>query len=211
MDYQPWIGPLALVVAIYGAYHQTRQTRVMEAQSLPRAARRRGELPHVSWLRSPAILALVALALLAWAPWIITKYNPTPVTNKVFGEYKLQINPATGTYAGMTLFMAFNSYGIRSYKNSGKIIGIAFHNYGYKDIDDISELQKSAPYDIKSEQQLLLINTNSAFVDEVNRGSKETFYGIVIIPNSAAADSFTTMRQAKAMGAIIEQIGVGPP
>jgi hypothetical protein len=76
MDFQFWIGPLALLVALLGVYYQRRQTKIMESQAtedLDRAARRRGESVNIYWWKTPAIPALIALVILAWVPNVINR------------------------------------------------------------------------------------------------------------------------------------------
>lgn len=83
MDFQPWIGPLALLVALVGVYYQRRQTITMETQAtqeLDRAARRRGEVVKFQWWKTPAIPALAILVALAWAPYFVKKPSNTLLT-----------------------------------------------------------------------------------------------------------------------------------
>jgi hypothetical protein len=82
MDLQSAPGWLAIPVAIYGVYLQRRQIQIMATEEMPRAARRRGDVPQTSWLKSPAVAVLATLVLLAWLPWVISQFEEKPLLNK---------------------------------------------------------------------------------------------------------------------------------
>jgi hypothetical protein len=165
MDFQleRW---LSIAVALYSVYQQRKQTQIMVAQELSRAARRRGEVPMVSWWKLPAIPALVILVILAWVPWLKEQFLPKDILiGKSFGSYLAIVDQNTKKFTKMTLYIAFNGQDISWYKSSFKVVDVALHYLGDKDIEDVTTLQKSSTYYIKDERQQLLIEADHKYID----------------------------------------------
>ena len=210
MDLQTMPGWLAIPLAIYGIYLQRTQVKLMTARDLPRAARRRGDVPRAAWA-TPLTFVMVALVLLAWISRIVSQFGDKPLIEKAFGPYQSTIDPSTRKFTAIELFVYVDGNELLRYSDSYKMVGIAFHNYGNEDPDNISDLQKSAEYYIHSGNQQLLIPVSKQFLEEVNRGDRMTTYALVLMPDDLSVNDITTLHHAKEIGAKVFGIGAGPP
>jgi hypothetical protein len=96
-------------------------------------------------------------------------------------------------------------------RNDEKLLAIAFHYKGDVDINDVSELQKSALYDVRTGAQIMVFHYDDKFAAEFAAGIRNTNYFLFIVPSAFRPDGFSTVRQAFAQGARLAGAGVGPP
>ena len=92
-----------------------------------------------------------------------------------------------------------------------RLMAVAFHNFGDVDFADVSKLQKSSSYDFRSGGQLLLIKLDDEFIEAYSKGARNTAYVLLLTPPRIDKQSFSTLRQAYAMGAKQIWAGGGPP
>jgi hypothetical protein len=210
MDWQPWI---ALLVAGYGVYQQHKQTKMMEAHTIPRP----GVSPRAiksSWWKTPVIPILAVLVALAWWPDIAERLNQPTLQNPAkagWGARTAITESGTSRLKELTLFVTLDGAYLNRYAENFSMIAVAVHYRGDRDLDDVAITEKSAVYGIHDEQELLLIKTSQTFIDEVNAGLRNTTYFVVLVPNGLTPENFTTFRQAKHLGAIVLPVGGGPP
>lgn len=193
-----WITVLALLVAIYAAYNQREQTRMMRATT-PSAP-----LPQSKyWWASRPMVAMAVLVILAWTPQLLSWWNAPPPSAFVyqFGPY-----PALDR----TLFMQADTTNINKYASDYKLIGVAFHYLANGDVKDLDKLQKSPPFDIVPNAQIF-IHLDDDFVQEMKSGIGHTNYVLLMVPNGLSPDKFSTLRQAISLGAKVIGGGSGPP
>lgn len=198
MDYQLLVAVLALGIAGYTALLQHRQVKLMEAgqEDLPGLSR------AAKWWKAPPVLAVFALALLTWAPWVVTAIKPKPFVISAFGWGG--INLTNGTLPIVAVMSATNP--------SIKLMAIAFHYSGTTDFTDVKQLQKSALYDVRQGTQIMMIQADSDFIDDVtNKKQIGTNFMLLTVPVTLGNPEFSTLRQAFAMGIQIVWNGTGPP
>jgi hypothetical protein len=100
MDFQPWIGPLALLVGVVSLYYQRKQTLIASAAQSSTVLQRR-------WWLSAQTIALCILVILAWGPWIISHVNLegfsglTPITGQLIRNTRITVDGHN--YAGNKL------------------------------------------------------------------------------------------------------------
>ena len=199
MDYQLFIAVLAVAIAGYTAHLQREQIKIMKAgqESLPGLPR-----PAPWWRMSP-VIAVFALALLTWVPWVwatwITPMSQPQVAVASWGLYDL-----TNRQLQMTVASA------RANKDQ-KFLDVAFHYKGEVDFEDVSELQKSALYDVRVGAQVMIFRYDEKFAAEWASGIKTTSYILLIVPSTVRPEDFSTIRQALSKGAKIVGGGSGPP
>jgi hypothetical protein len=161
------VGILALLVLIYHAYHMRRHTIILEAQNQPRAARRRGDLPKVSWWKLPTLPALMILVALAWTPWIYGFFfvpKEDHIANVWHGVDILPSGKPTLSVGGdMTEIAA--KYGKRY-----RILAAAIKYDGTVDVLDAEGLQKSAAHDIRPGPDVFRIEPDGKFIEQLNKG-----------------------------------------
>jgi hypothetical protein len=197
-EIQPWIPLLALIVAAYGVFLQKQPVRVM-----PIAAAGPKANPTRPWWRSPIVIALAILAALNWVPWVgsfVLKPKPAPISALGWGG----MNLTNGTLPLMAVITSTNP--------DVKLMAIAFHYSGTTDFTDVKQLQKSALYDVRQGTELIMIQADNDFVDEVvNKKQTGTNFMLLTIPLALGTPQFSTLRQAFTMGIQIVWSGTGPP
>lgn len=193
---------MALLVAIYGVYHTREQTKMMRAQAAtpPSASHNQQQ----RWWLSRPVVAMVALVLLAWVPTFLAWWNAPPPQAQTIGWGVFAQRPNTGYIAADTTAL------IAKYKAGYRLIGVAYHNFGTIDQNDITTLSKSAPYEIAG-SNMILIPYSKDFMDELAAGAHTTTYILMMVPRALGPDSFSTIREALSVGAILEGGGAGPP
>jgi hypothetical protein len=186
---------------------------MMASQQLPRAARKRGELPSIKLWKLPSIWVLCLLSILAWTPWVLNEIKQKPVHTFVnYGPYQSESNiPENPQYKKLIMHIQFSGDSFVDQYKEYRVLGVAFHDLGGKDQADISNLQKSELHDVTPGQYNLLIAADAEFLSETNAGAKGTIYELVFLPSSSASAGFTTLRQARTMGGKILTLGFGPP
>lgn len=92
-----------------------------------------------------------------------------------------------------------------------KFLAIAFHYKGDVDFEDVSQLQKSAPYDVRVGAQVMIFHYDEKFAAEWASGLRNTSYVLLIVPSTVRPEDFSTIRQALSKGARIAGGGAGPP
>jgi hypothetical protein len=81
-----------------------------------------------------------------------------------------------------------------------------FHWTTDRDADDVSDLHKSPAYDIRKDRLELFINTDQKFINEYFLGAP-TNYAVILLPQNQMPQNFSTLRQAKILGAKVIQLG----
>jgi hypothetical protein len=187
----------SLLAAAIGVYYQRRQTLVAEAEIL------KGRQLGKSWITSPAVITMVALAVLAWIPsikWLLEAPHP-----EILGW---------GGVLGMqplTLEITVNGSSLDWYSNSHRLIAVAMHYYGDKDISDVDAIQKSPPFEIRKGAVVIMIRPKETYVNEFVHGAINTNYHLLLVPRGVNDKAFSTLRQAKELGAFDIWSGSGPP
>jgi hypothetical protein len=198
-DLQIWIPILALAVAAYGVYLQYVQVGLMK----PSATTEGAISASPKWWRSPIIATLAILALLAWVPFAVSSWKASrvhPPTVGVMGWGALAINDQD-----MTLHV--NAV-ISVADPTSKLFAIAFHYRGDTDVLDAKNLQKSALYDLRVGNQVLIIKPDDSFRHD---GMHPTNYELFVVPNTLDPQQFQTARQLFSLGGKLIWGGVGPP
>jgi hypothetical protein len=205
-DYQLLLSILGLLVMVYGAHHQRKQTNLMESQVLSRAARRRGEIPRLIWWKSPAIWVLSILMILNWGPYILsTINNDLVIQNKTFGISSGTVDLGSHKFTDLGLRVTVDGNEIYKY-SPWRVMAVAFIWTPDKDVNDVQELQKSTAFDIRKDEMVFLFKGSPKLVDQFNKGAPIN-YAVIILPKNLTPDSFVTLRQAKELGARIFEIG----
>ena len=206
MDWQEGIGPLALIVAFANLYYQRKQTKMMETQVGPSLPAPVG-ITSKQWWKSPGIIALTVLVVLAWAPQIISYYKPPAmlVTDVGYGGSNRLPNgqivlPVSGNLSALS----------QQYGNSRRIIAAALKFDGTTDMNDVS-LLKSSPHDLHNGNDVFLIPTDPQFMQQIQNGIKQTYYFFIIFPRDLSPEQFVTLREVVSLKAAFIQIGAGPP
>jgi hypothetical protein len=198
MDYQLLVAVLALGIAGYTAHLQHQQVKLMQAgqEDLP------GLPGPPPWWKAPPVVAVFALALLTWAPWIVAAVKPKPF---VIGAYGWGgINLTTGTLPIVAVMSATDP--------NIKLMAIAFHYNGTTDFTDVKQLQKSALYDVRQGTQIIMIQADSDFIEDVTSKKQiGTNFMLLTVPAKLENPEFSTLRQAFSMGVQIVWNGTGPP
>jgi hypothetical protein len=206
LEYQFWFGILALLLAFYSAYHQTKQTNLMASQAASRAERRRGEIPRLIWWRSPAILALFALACLVWGPYILSKiHEEERLLNSVAGIRTVTVDNSTGKLKDVGLYVSVDGNEIYKY-SPWRVMAAAFVWTSDRDADDVQDLQKSTILDIRKETMQFWFKGNPKFIEQVGKGAPVNF-AVIVLPKTISANNFETLRQARDWGAKIIRLG----
>lgn len=190
---------LGLGIAGYTAYLQRKQVKLMTAgqETLP------GLPTPPPWWRAPPVIAVFALALLAWIPWVWTTWvapkNQPDVAVASWGLFNL-----TDRQLQMTVASARKN-------DNEKFLAIAFHYKGDVDFEDVTELQKSALYDVRVGAQVMVFRYDEKFAAEWAAGLRNTTYILLTVPTNLRPEDFSTIRQAISKGAKIVGGGSGPP
>jgi hypothetical protein len=197
MDYQLILGMLALAVAVYSAFLQ-RQALIMTA------SKREESAILQRWWRSPSIVALVLLTVLAWTPWAVTAWKNWGIERVGIGVIGWGQIPQDANLLEIALVGT-------EIKPAYKLIGIATHYRGSTDIMDWSPLEISAPYDFRLGQQIVIIQPSQSFLNDVKAGAHNTQYFLLMIPANIKTTQFKTLREAVALGGKFLWSGNGPP
>lgn len=218
-NYQFWL-PLALTAIIgaigaYGTYLQKKQLQLML-----RAKGKKGVAPSPGFWRSNGqLVVMFVCAAIAWVPYVISRDQPQPTTL----QYMLKWGPvappgvdenANSIPVGLLKYVKVVARGheLLPYKDKYRVGAVSFHYLGTTDVDDVDNLQKSNLYDIRDDAIELYIPVNEAFRQEIaHGGSGHTNYHLLVVPKERSMGDFTTMRQAKALGAKVVSIGSGSP
>jgi hypothetical protein len=195
LDLQIWIPIISLLVAAYGVHLQRQQIKLM------RGATETDKPPIPVWWRTPTVIALVVLAALAWVPWLLTPKISRPQF-AVTGCGLVQRQPELMMHVNAGIFIEDKSI---------KLMAVAFHYKGTTDVMDVKELQKSALYDVRPGNQILLIKADDNFVSEVNAGQAPTNYQLFAVPAGIDPAQVTTSRHLIALGGRLIWGGSGPP
>jgi len=92
-----------------------------------------------------------------------------------------------------------------------RLLGFICHLPLTNDRNDVSNISKSALFEIRDERITIPILWNSTFIKEFKAGVRNTDYTLLALPVGVSPDQFDTLRQAVALGAkILEERG-GPP
>jgi hypothetical protein len=93
MNFQPWIGPLSLILAAYAAYHAQKQTKLQQEQLALLAkgtARQRSNVAIRPWWKTPLIPVLAILVALAWYPQLANRLEQSyNISNVSFWEVQM--------------------------------------------------------------------------------------------------------------------------
>ena len=100
---------------------------------------------------------------------------------------------------------------VKPYANDYHVMVVALHYSGNLDPLDVSDLQKSAVFELRPRNTSLLIETDSQFTGEVQHGQRGTNYIILLVPKKIKPDQFNTLRQAIELGGKWVTNGSGPP
>jgi hypothetical protein len=195
-DFSIVIALVSLFVGFAGIYYQRRQTLMAEQQSVIRNR-------NYSWITSPAVLAMAALGIVAWVPaimWLLQGPNPRVLS---WGGV-LNVSP-------IALQITVDGSSLKWYVERYRLIAVAFHYFGEQDIDDVDGIQKSQPYDIRREPQVVMVRPDSKFIAEILRGSVTTNYHLLLVPRGVNDKAFATLRQAKQLGVFDIWSASGPP
>jgi hypothetical protein len=115
------------------------------------------------------------------------------------------VDNATGKLISATAIISIDGSEIYRY-NPMRVMGAVFHWTPDRDADDISDLQKSPAYDIRKDRLEFFINTDQKFINEYLFGAP-TNYAVILLPQNQMPQNFSTLRQAKILGAKVIQLG----
>lgn len=196
-DPQLWIGVLALLITAYSAYFQRKQYLLSLA-----SPKKRGAAIQKVWWQAPSLIATSLLAIMAWVPFGLDHLNRAPTPTVGISGWGTQ-DPINGLPIGVALIKDDPSI---------RIMGVAFHYDGIVDVLDVNQLQKSALYDARVGGITVIIRPDQLFLsDAATRKHVRTNYILLSVPAALREPSFSTLRQAYAMGAKSLWNGTGPP
>ena len=191
---QEIVGTLSLLITAYGVYLQHK---------LHRATTNTHASAEKVWWRSPLLAAMVILLCLSWGPWLVDRWylrdSPPRLVVNEWGIHSLPNKQLKIRVTGL------------EERADERLMAVAFHNFGDVDFADVSKLQKSSSYDFRSGGQLLLIKLDDEFIEAYSKGARNTAYVLLLTPPRIDKQSFSTLRQAYAMGAKQIWAGGGPP
>ena len=205
MDYQFWT-PLTVslilgVISLLQLIFTYQQCQLQKAQLLSISGKKgKTIVPASSPWRSYGLVGLtVLLAATSWIPFFldVNFIEPIILQNSVVGwGMPLGVNSNT---TGMVV----DGLKLTRYSSQYRIAGVAFHASGLKDGFDVNSLQKSSLYDIIEGQTRVIIQLDKQFLDELHSGVSGTNYVLVLLPKSINMNQFSTLHEAKALGAKI--------
>lgn len=178
-----------------------------------RGAEQRNTTPYSTREKVMAVLAALSFISSAAgfyfservAPQIVLQWGPAGRSMFVLGDPQSYQGPRA------SLFLVDGSkLGDWANKNY-KLIGICFHHLRSGDVLDEQNISKSGLYDIEPREMQIEISWNAKFVDELTYGVSPTGYELLAVPLGVTPDSFDTIRQAVALGAVRLDRKGGPP
>jgi len=202
-DYQFWI---ILGITTVGVYFTREQVRLIRAQM---AAKKSAKNAPAWKVYSPAGLILL-LTLVNWGPYLssyLRSKNPEPLAERYVTSWG--VLPSEARQGNLRL--TANGHGLLPFRKSWKIAAVCFHYNGTRDISDVEDLQKSALYDIRDGDILIVIPADAKFRKEVEAGQAGTNYYLLLVPPSVKMEQFGTLRQAESLGVRSIWTGSGPP
>ncbi|HTW50748.1 MAG TPA: hypothetical protein VME45_02505, partial [Stellaceae bacterium] len=87
----------------------------------------------------------------------------------------------------------------------------ALHHNGETDYLDDKMTLKSTEHDISSTIEAMTVKIEGQFLDELEKGMRQTFYSLLLVPSTVQMTQFDNLRQAKALGVIEVERRSGPP
>jgi hypothetical protein len=168
------------------------------------------------------IVAMLLLTILTWSAVvydIYDRHHPRLKLSPVSGAALLTGWGITGTpgaswpIPGLTpqVYMVINGRLLSSFEQTHHVAGVAFHQFGISDPDNVRDLQKSELHDIRDEDIRIDAILNASFMDEFSRGARGTTYKALLIPNGIRMEDFQTLHEAYRMGVVEIGHGGGPP
>lgn len=91
------------------------------------------------------------------------------------------------------------------------LAAVAFHYFKKGEFDDAPLQLKGATSEIQDSEIILKIPIAGEFLEEINRGTKLTFYALLLVPRAVLVSDFSTLREAIARGATVVSRRGGPP
>jgi hypothetical protein len=201
LDIGTWVAIVAAVVsAIYAAltYHIPPSTKSMTKVSAASQKLTKRDLIF-RWL--PTVVAVAAVSFDYY------DRHSQPVTWTSIPNIMMQWGYQPPNENEIT----FDGSKLLSLQNDYKIVGVALHYDGKEDVLDENNLLVSSEYSITPFPMTMVIPWSSQYTSEVEAGEKNTTYYLLALPNGMTTGQFSTLRQAKALGAIILADEGGPP
>jgi hypothetical protein len=205
-DYQFWLALLGTLGTLYSAYWQ-RRSAMMAIEAQGPKHRRAAEAP--TWWKSPSVIALFILVCALWGPFIVNRLSEEPVLRNVTTGMDGVRDNSSGKLIAAALYITVDGNEIYKYAPM-RIMAAGFHWKPDRDVDDVDDLQKSAVYDIRREAITFHINVNQKFINEYNLGAPNN-YALIVVPRDLTPQRFATLRQAKAAGAKVINLGSYKP
>ncbi len=185
VDFQQWIGPAALAIAVYGAYQQRKQTRIMTAQ-----AQATGAGANL-WWKSPTVGALIVLVIAAWIP----RFLPPVETEVAISAY--------GITPPLTFHSELDTKPVVSRKITDRLLYIV--RLGYDNIDRMSDtaIEKSILYTIdgSSFRMSIVVQLNPMRL-RVNPAhpAVNVEHNVVIIPSTFSTGQINSLSDVEQLG-----------
>ncbi len=101
-------------------------------------------------------------------------------------------------------------YLLGKYAKDYRLVAVCFHYRGTSDFKDVKNISKSAAFDIAPYSMELSIQWNNTYMSELSSGIIGPYYVLLMVPKELSVDSFDSVREAMAKGAIILNAGGQP-
>jgi hypothetical protein len=91
------------------------------------------------------------------------------------------------------------------------LTAVALHYFKKSEFDDTRIQLKGDASDIQDDEITVKIPIAGEYLQEMNSGTKLTFYALLVVPRAVLVSDFSTLREAIGRGAIVVSRKGGPP
>lgn len=202
MDFGPWVGVVAVIVALASLYYQRRQTLMMQATRTGASA----NVSRLSWLNTGTV-TLIVLVALAWTPWFLQQnYSIQP--NATILDYGLTGQP-------FTFYARINTEPLKRLKETYYLALII--RFQYANVDRMSDtaIDRSIQYTLDgSHIRMTVVGQTQPVALRVDPSvSAVTIeYDAVLIPRSFSTEQIKSLNDIERVGGrILSTVAQGVP
>jgi hypothetical protein len=160
------------------------------------------------------IILCLCLGSLAMSSYSLyrDKHQPLHFAEECFKYYGMG-PPGSGPmpWNRQTIYEQVDGRCFTEQESKYNLLGAAFHSFGVVDRVDETLTGLGRPHEISSSDIVLTIVLSESFLDVVTKGGRGTNYVILLLPKNLSTDQFSTIRQAKSLGAIVVFTRGGAP
>jgi hypothetical protein len=197
---------VTLLLGALTVHMQHKNNALVEAGLLATAKKK--PVPKVGFFRQywPVMLMFLLVAV-NWIPHFLSPQAPT----NYFQYWGMSPPGATSNDPQTGGLIATDGGLFKKYHDDFKLAGVLFFALPGSDAYDDHGLQKSKPYEIRSETINIYIPWDATYRQQVAKGMRHTSYVLLLVPNNVDMSSFDTLHQAQALGVKVVGINGGPP